>query len=205
MNVSEHYFSKKPVVEHRPGEFSAELRGRLYHFQTDAGVFSKDEIDLGTKILIDNLACLPGEVVLDLGCGYGPIGIVAADLVGPGGEVYLVDINERAVGLARANLSKNGISNAHVLVSDGLEELPAKKFDWVVSNPPIRAGKKIVYHLLAQGFRALRPGGCLQVVIRTRQGAKSLQAYLEDLTGNCETVERKSGFRVLKCCKQPSA
>jgi len=203
--VSEHYFSKKPAAEHRPGEFSAELRGRLYHFQTDAGVFSKNEIDRGTEILLDNLPCGPGEVVLDLGCGYGPIGIVAADLVGPYGKVYMVDINERAVQLAQANVGKNGVSNAQVVVSDGLAALPGKTFDWVVSNPPIRAGKEVVYHLLTQGFAALRPSGCLLVVIRTKQGAKSLQAYLQDLAGSCETVERKSGFRVLKCCKQPSA
>lgn len=201
--MSEHYFSRRPTAEHRPDRFSAELRGRLYHFETDAGVFSKSEIDRGTQLLIDNLDLTPGQTVLDLGCGYGPVGIAAAHLVGNQGRVYLVDVNERAVELARINIEANGVLNAEALVSDGLQALPKKTFDRVVSNPPIRAGKRVVYALLAEGYAALRPEGCLLVVIRTKQGAQSLKAYLEDLAGNCETVERKSGFRILKCCKLP--
>jgi len=203
--MSEHYFTQKPTVETRPEVFTAVLKGREYLFRTDAGVFSKKEVDRGTQILINKLNCRLGETVLDLGCGYGPIGMVAAVLVGQEGHVYMVDVNERAVELARANLKLNEIYNATVLVSDGLEALPGKTFDWVVSNPPIRTGKKVVYPLLKSGYDALRPGGCLLVVIRTKQGAKSLEAYLKELAGNCETVERKSGYRVLKCCKLPPA
>ena len=189
--MSEHYFTQKPTVETRPEVFTAVLKGREYLFRTDAGVFSKKEVDRGTQILINKLNCRLGETVLDLGCGYGPID--------------MVDVNERAVELARANLKLNEIYNATVLVSDGLEALPGKTFDWVVSNPPIRTGKKVVYPLLKSGYDALRPGGCLLVVIRTKQGAKSLEAYLKELAGNCETVERISGYRVLKCCKLPPA
>ncbi|HPT82816.1 MAG TPA: methyltransferase [Limnochordia bacterium] len=200
--MSEHYFTPKPGAEHKPFRFQAELRGKVYQFQSDAGVFSKDEIDAGTRLLINCLDLQPGDVVLDLGCGYGPLGLVAADLVGPGGRVYLVDVNERAVELARQNLAANGITNAQVFLSDGLAALPAVEFDWVLCNPPIRAGKKVVYALLTEAYQALKPGGCLLVVIRTKQGAKSLQTYLEELAGGCTTLERQGGFRVLQCCKQ---
>ena len=99
-------------------------------------------------------------------------------------------------------MSQNAIKNAQVLVSDGLEAVANLKFDWVLSNPPIRAGKGVFYPLLTEAYKALNPGGCLLVVIRTKQGAKSLENYLRELAGNCETIQKKAGFRVLKCCKQ---
>ncbi|NMA62168.1 MAG: class I SAM-dependent methyltransferase [Firmicutes bacterium] len=200
--MAEHYFTKRPSAEHKPHEFTEELRGRIYLFHTDAGVFSRDEIDLGSKLLIESMPCEPGDTVLDLGCGYGPIGMVAATVVAPGGFVYLVDVNERAVELAQKNLNINGIKNAKALVSDGLEAVANHQFDLVVSNPPIRAGKEVFYSLLTDAYKALKPSGCLLVVIRTKQGAKSLENYLRELAGNCETVAKKAGFRVLKCCKQ---
>ena len=200
--MSDHYFTSQPSAKHKPLEFEAKLRGKTYSFQTDAGVFSKAEVDLGSQILIDTLSCQPGDTVLDLGCGYGPIGMVASTLVGPSGEVTMVDVNERAVELARANLTKNRIENARVLVSNGLEALSGQKFNWVLSNPPIRAGKAVYYPLLTDAYYALKPGGCLMVVIRTKQGAKSLEAYLKESTGDCETMVKKAGFRVLRCCAE---
>lgn len=200
--MADHYFTSQPSAKHQLQEFTATLRGRSYRFTTDAGVFSKDEVDLGSQILIDSLLCKAGDIVLDLGCGYGPIGMAAANMVGPSGQVFMVDVNERAVELANKNLRDNGVQNAEALVSDGLEALPGKTFDWVLTNPPIRAGKAIIYPLLEEAYQALKPGGCLLVVIRTKQGAKSLEAHLQDVMGHCETIQKKAGFRVLKCCKQ---
>ncbi len=200
--MNDHYFTSEPGTKHDPKEFSVQLRGKTYVFQTDAGVFSRDEVDLGTRILIDTLPLQPGQTVLDMGSGYGPIGAVAATMVGPSGKVYMIDVNHRACDLARANLVRNGIQHAQVFAGDGLQALPAGlAFDWVLSNPPIRAGKAVMYSLLTDGFHALKPGGCLLVVIRTKQGAKSLEHYLSELAGCCETIEKKAGFRVLKCCK----
>ncbi|HHT90519.1 MAG: methyltransferase [Bacillota bacterium] len=201
--MNDHYFTSKPSAASKPVEFQAELRGRTYVFQTDTGVFSKGELDMGSRILIETMSLRRGDRVLDLGCGYGPLGLVAADLVGPLGKVYMVDVNERAGELARENMAKNGITNAQIFVGNGIQALPpGLRFDAVLSNPPIRAGKAVFYPLLSEAYHILKPGGCLWVVIRTKQGAKSLQAYLEELAGSCQTMAKKAGFRVLKCCKQ---
>jgi len=200
--VSDHYFSQTPQSEHDIKEFEAVLRGKPYIFQTDAGVFSRTKVDKGSLLLINNLLCEPGETVLDLGCGYGPIGIAAADMVGPEGHVYLTDVNQRAVELTKTNLRLNGIVNATVLGGEGETVWPEVPLDWVVSNPPIRAGKKVVYGLMDEAYQRLAPGGRLMVVIRTKQGAASLEKHLEDLFGSCETVDRGSGFRVFLCRKQ---
>lgn len=199
--MGEHYFTNRPSTTHKPQEFTAELRGYTYLFHTDAGVFSRDEVDLGSKILIDSIPAKPGATVLDLGCGYGPIGLVAARLVGLDGFVHLVDVNERAVELAQKNIALNGVKNAEAIVSDGLTALEGQKFDLILSNPPIRTGKEVYYALLTDAYGALKPGGDLLVVIRTKQGAKSLENYLTELAGHCETVAKQSGFRVLKCEK----
>ncbi|HBG00642.1 MAG TPA: 16S rRNA methyltransferase [Firmicutes bacterium] len=197
-----HYYSPNPHLPHEKTVIEYTVEGRRLRFVTDAGVFSRQKVDYGSSVLIRTLPPLTGEV-LDLGCGYGPIGIVAATLVGPKGKVCMVDVNERACELARENLAKNEIKNAQVFVGDGVKALPAScGFDVVLSNPPIRAGKSVFYPLLAEAFDALKPGGCLFVVIRTKQGAKSLATYLKELAGACDTIAKKAGFRILKCCKQ---
>jgi len=199
--MSEHYYTQAPSSQHDVREVEAVLRGKVYRFRTDAGVFSRQGVDKGTALLIKSLQCRQGEVVLDLGCGYGPIGAVAADLVGPTGRVYLTDVNQRAVELARENLRLNGITNATVLGGEAETVWPAEPLDWVLCNPPIRAGKAVVYNLMDEAYRHLKPGGGLMVVIRTKQGAASLEKHLEALFGACETAARGSGYRVFLCRK----
>lgn len=199
--MNDHYYTKAPQSKHDPREFTAVLRGREYTFQTDAGVFSRTEIDKGTQLLIDSLLCEPGDKVLDLGCGYGPIGVVVAAMVGPEGHVYLTDINQRAVELAQANLRRNGFTNATVLGGEDETVWPDEPLDWVISNPPIRAGKAVVYGLMEEAYNRLAPSGGLMVVIRTKQGAASLEKHLMSLFGNCATIARGSGFRVFMCRK----
>lgn len=191
----EHYFTSEPTSQHEEKEISADFFGKTFFFYTDAGVFSKDRIDRGTDLLINSMEIKPGDRVLDMGCGYGPIGIVAGYL-NPTGQIVMVDINQRAVQLARKNLAVNGIDNADVLVSDGFSGLAGTSFDKILMNPPLRAGKKVVYQLVEEAHERLARDGALYTVARTKQGAKSLANKIEDIFGNVEIVDRGSGYRV---------
>lgn len=193
--MADHYFAEQPQAERRPREFEARLRGRVYRFRTDSGVFSPDHIDPGTRLLIEGMTVQPGDTVLDLGCGYGPIGIAAASLAAPG-RVYLVDVNQRACELARKNLSLNGIDNAEVRTGDGLTRVADLRFEAILTNPPIRAGYDVVFPMLEAAARQLAPGGRLCLVARVRQGAKTLAAKMAALGLSVSEVGRESGYRL---------
>ncbi|NPV54030.1 MAG: class I SAM-dependent methyltransferase [Firmicutes bacterium] len=192
----EHYYSREPAAPRREREIRCTLRGREYTFITDSGVFSKSRIDPGTELLIEAMTILPHDVVLDLGCGYGPIGIVAANLASHG-RVYLVDVNERACELARRNIGRNGILNAEVRCGEGLSAVDGIEFDAILSNPPIRAGKAVVYGMIEEAREHLRPGGTMWMVARTKQGARSLRARIQEVFGNAREVEKGGGYRVI--------
>jgi 16S rRNA (guanine1207-N2)-methyltransferase len=198
--VGEHYFSDQPQGASRPREWQARLRGRVYRFRTDRGMFSPDHIDPGTLLLIETMEVRPGETVLDLGCGYGALGIAAAPLAAPA-RVYLTEVNRRAAALAEQNLGLNGIENAEVRIGDGLEPVADLRFDVILTNPPIRAGYAVVFPLLEQAADHLAPGGRLWLVARVRQGAKTLAAKLGALGLEVREVERKGGYRVYQASK----
>ena len=198
--MGEHYFTEQPQAPRRPREFEARLRGRLYRFRTERGVFSPDRIDPGTRLLIEGMTVHPGETILDLGCGYGPIGIAAAPLAAPG-RVYLTDVNGRAAELARENIRLNGIENAEVRVGDGLAPVADVWFDVILTNPPIRAGYTVVFPLLEGAVEHLKPGGRLYLVARVRQGAKTLAAKMASLGLEVNEAERGSGYRLYQGAK----
>ncbi|HIE51481.1 MAG TPA: class I SAM-dependent methyltransferase [Armatimonadetes bacterium] len=193
----EHYFSYCPAAPPNRRLLHTTLRGEKYQFYTEASVFSRDRIDAGTRLLVETMDIQPGDTVADWGCGYGPLGLVAARLAYPG-QCYLVDINRRAVALAWENARLNGLSNVWVWVGDGFSAVEGQPFTVVVSNPPLRAGKKVVSRLVEEAFRCLRPGGRLYLVARTRQGAKSLLRQVEAIFSQAETVARKGGYRVFR-------
>ena len=198
--MAEQYFEKRPGSAHRPALISTTIRGHRFTFRTDAGVFSRRKLDRGTELLLEALVLEPGHRILDLGCGYGVIGIVAARL-SPTSEVVLTDVNARAVALARANLSANRVENAEVRLGPLYEPVEDTQFDHIVSNPPIRAGRGIVDRIVAEAPAHLRPAGKLWLVARTRQGADVLRSRMAQALGSAEIVKRGSGFKVLRSMK----
>ena len=137
--------------------------GQELRCTTDAGVFSRDGLDMGTRVLLEALPPLQGRV-LDLGCGWGPVG-VALGRCEPALEILMTDVNARAVELAARNLRANGVQNARAAQSDGFARVDGD-FDAIVLNPSIRTGKAVVYGLFAAAAQRLRPGGEMYVVIR---------------------------------------
>lgn len=198
--ISDHYYSQKPTAAHDVHTVEETLRGRKFIFSTDAGVFSKKGVDYGSKVLIAAMQLPEDARVLDVGCGYGPIGLSAAVCV-PRGSVTLVDINERAVELARSNAQRNHISNVDILQSDKLAEVLDRKYDVVLTNPPIRAGKDTVHQIFDQAYEVLNPGGALWIVIQKKQGAPSALTKLESLFSKVVEVDKDKGYRIYKAVK----
>lgn len=199
--MSEHYYSARPSAKHEHRQFGFAARGREFTFVTDAGVFSKEHVDTGTIVLIKRSPLEPATRVLDLGCGYGVIGTIAGSCL-PRAEVTMVDPNERACELARQNLRLNGVTNAEVVCGEGFAPLGSRTFDLVLTNPPIRAGKQVMYDLFHQAHERLVPGGRLIVVIRTNQGARSAEGFLAGEFERVEELERESGFRLYQAVKR---
>jgi 16S rRNA (guanine1207-N2)-methyltransferase len=200
MAGNEHYYSSNPTTRHDVHTLSETLRGRSYTFRTDAGVFSKKGIDYGSKVLIEALELPVDARVLDVGCGYGPIGISAA-AASPLGQTTMVDINERAVELARYNAEFNKVRNVKVLQSDLLAAVMDESYDAVLTNPPIRAGKQVVHQIFEQAHEVLKPGGELWIVIQKKQGAPSAFAKLESLYQEVIEVTKDKGYRIIKAIK----
>ncbi|KRE44357.1 16S rRNA methyltransferase [Paenibacillus sp. Soil522] len=198
--MSNHYYSQSPEVKHNRQVHEVFLRGFSFRFMTDAGVFSKSGVDYGSQVLIDALKLDADAKVLDVGCGYGPIGLTAAKLA-ENGLVTMIDINERAVELSRENAKLNKISNVNVLQSDLYEAVKHLKFDTIVTNPPIRAGKAVVHRIFEEGYELLEQGGSMWVVIQKKQGAPSAQAKLESLFEGVEEVTKDKGYRIFRAVK----
>ncbi|CQR58497.1 class I SAM-dependent methyltransferase [Paenibacillus riograndensis] len=198
--MSQHYYSQQPDARHDRRTIDTVLRGKSLRFTSDAGVFSKGDIDYGSRVLIEAMEIPDGSAVLDVGCGYGPIGISAAYLA-PKGHVTLIDINSRAVELARENARNNGVHNVTVMESDVLSAVKGQKFDVIVTNPPIRAGKAVVHQIFEEAYDHLNEGGTLWLVIQKKQGAPSAAAKLESLFGDVEEVGKDKGYRIIKARK----
>lgn len=199
--MAEHYYSKNPDVKSEPKQWQTNLRGTSFVFVTDAGVFSKGEVDFGSRLLIDAF-CAPdieGDI-LDVGCGYGPVGISIASLL-KDRTIQMVDVNERALALSRTNSQKNNIENVVIYASDALDGVETKEFASILTNPPIRAGKETVFKIYDQASEHLAIGGELWVVIQKKQGAPSTIARLEELFGNAEIVEKSKGYYIIKSKK----
>lgn len=193
-----HYFSKDPEVKHDLGKISYKINDHLIEIITDAGVFSKNKVDFGSDLLIKSVAPFKGKA-LDIGCGYGVLGISLA-ISNPDSFVTMVDINKRAVNLAVKNINLNNIKNASAFFSDGFSNVK-EKFDVIVTNPPIRAGKKVIYPIYENSINFLNPGGSIYMVVQKKQGAPSTVEKLKSIYGNCEIINKEKGYWIIKSTK----
>ncbi|HTP55459.1 MAG TPA: methyltransferase [Thermoplasmata archaeon] len=195
--AAEQYFAERPRSRSARRELRFLYRGELLSFAVDAGVFASHGLDPGTALLIEHLAVGDGAHVLDLGCGWGAVGVAAAKS-SPHGRVVLTDVNRRAARLAGENLVRNRIANAEVRVGKLFEPVAGERFDVIASNPPFHAGRETVLELLAQAPEHLAPGGRFLLVGKGSQGIRFYQAWLEDRWGaGLRVVGRGSGYRVL--------
>ncbi len=199
--MADHYYTKNPNTKSAPQQWTTALRGRNFVFMTDAGVFSKGEVDFGSRLLIDSFTepDIEGDI-LDVGCGYGPVGLAVASLL-PERTVQMVDVNERAIQLAESNAEKNAIRNVRVYPSDAIESVDTENFAAVLTNPPIRAGKETVFKIYEGAFSRLAAGGELWVVIQKKQGAPSTEVKLNELFGNADIVEKSKGYYIFRAKK----
>jgi 16S rRNA (guanine1207-N2)-methyltransferase len=191
-----HYFENNPPETIKEYTVSYTLQGRSFSFIASSGIFAKQGLDAGSRMLINVLLqdTLSGTC-LDLGCGYGPVGLTLASL-NPKLTLTLADVNERAVIDARHNAQRLGLTNLQILTSDGFQEL-TQNFDVIAFNPPIRAGKKTIYRLYQEAKQHLNPNGSFYLVIRKDKGAESHETYLLTLFSKVLRRDRDKGYLVL--------
>ena len=194
--MPEHYFTANPESGHEARSFRAVFAGRVLAFDTDAGVFSKQHVDPGSELLCRALPeTLSGEV-LDMGCGWGAMTVMTLAKC-PDVVMTMADVNERALALAKANVEKNRMQ-ARAVLSDGFERVDGL-FDAVITNPPIRAGKAVIYRMFEEAKAHLKPGGALYLVIRKQQGAPSALKFLKTLYRKAEVIARDGGYWIIRC------
>ena len=197
-----HYFTNDETLRSSPRKVCYSISGKDFELESDIGVFSKNKLDYGSEVLIKSLLPLDlGERLLDLGCGVGPIGLTLASFH-PSLHVVCSDVNSRALALCEANARKLALNQrVTCLQSDIYIEIEGK-FHSIVSNPPIRAGKKVTYEIYRGALEHLDEQGSLYIVIRKAQGAKSVKDYLEELFGNVTVLAKSKGYYVLMATKR---
>lgn len=197
-----HYYTNDPDLEHNEHSFNFDLGGHSLHFTTDNGVFSKHTIDFGSRVLIEtvlNQANLPAGDILDVGCGYGPIGIALAKTLGC--NVTMSDVNERAMALAKRNAEANGVTAQTTIIESSAYANITGEFGFIVTNPPVRAGKAVVSAIISGAFDHLVAGGEVFVVLQKKQGAPSAKKLLDATFGNADVLKKDAGYYILHAVK----
>ncbi|SFM24062.1 class I SAM-dependent methyltransferase [Salibacterium qingdaonense] len=195
-----HYFDESPERKSEQRVVTAQLRGKRMSFYSDHGVFSKSGVDYGTRMLLDVYQFPETEGdILDIGCGYGPIGLtLAAETTR---IVWMTDVNERALNLAGLNTEKAGLFNTRIMKSNLFEALGEEKFASVIANPPVRAGKETVHALFEGAYDHLLSKGTFWTVLQKKQGAPSAKEKLETLFDSVDIEARKKGYYIF-CAKK---
>jgi 16S rRNA G1207 methylase RsmC len=210
--TTDHYYSKDSKSVFRPSEFEFPFEGRTLNFISGSGVFSIGEVDYCSLQLIENCDIKDGEHILDLGCGYGAVGICMLSK-NPTITCDFSDVNKRAVSLTRKNLERNKISKERYKLYDGegYEKLKNenedgtfsnKLYDVILLNPPQSAGRKLCNQLILDAKEYLKVGGSIQVVARHNTGGSMFQKFLTENYGNCEPLSKRSGIRVYRSFKK---
>lgn len=191
-----HYFMNDDNLKSNPSRYMVSFLNHHFVFYTDNGVFSKEKLDYGTKFLLECFVKTKkyGKI-LDLGCGYGPVGVILGKMF-PDTQIDMVDINERAISLVKTNISCNDVCNAQVFRSDIYQNVSGK-YDFIITNPPIRAGKNIVRSFLEDGKNYLKENGELWFVMRKDHGVKTMIRELENFF-HFEIIDKSKGFYVVK-------
>jgi 16S rRNA G1207 methylase RsmC len=197
----EHYFTSAPTSETKLGLIRTRLRGVPFEFLTASSVFSKKRVDTGTRLLVEAMVLPETGCVLDVGCGYGAVGIAAATF-NPALRVIMTDVNVRALHFARENIERNKVTNAEVRYGYLYEPVEVLSFNCVLSNPPVSAGMETVKSIITEAPKIMAPKALLQIVMRSKISGKTLPAVIFDTFGNCEVLARESGYRVLIAEKQ---
>ncbi|KYG33946.1 class I SAM-dependent methyltransferase [Alkalihalobacillus trypoxylicola] len=195
--MADHYYTNQPSVKSDRKQWSTVLKGHSLRFITDRGVFSKEEVDFGSRFLIDEISppSIAGDI-LDVGCGYGPIGLTLAK-EHQERSVVMVDVNERAIELAKENAAANHISNVSIYASESFDSIKERGFALIVTNPPIRAGKTVVHDILIRSYDYLSEHGELWVVIQKKQGAPSAFEKLKEVFSEVSIEKKKKGYYLL--------
>jgi 16S rRNA (guanine1207-N2)-methyltransferase len=193
---AEHYFTALPKSDAKLGLIHTTLRGSSFKFLTASSVFSKKRIDLGTKLLIEAMVLPETGSVLDVGCGYGAVGIAAA-ASNPRLHVIMTDVSTRAVHLARQNVEKNKVHNAEARGGYLYQPVKGLAFNCVLSNPPVSAGMETVKAIIIEAPQVMADKATFQMVIRSKIGAKTLPSIFNATFGSCTILARKSGYRIL--------
>ena len=196
-----HYFDETPETNSQIREISFSLFDKTYTYYTDNGVFSKSKIDEGSYIFLKVL--LPLHLtgrILDLGCGYGPIGLTIAQN-SKEARVDLADINSRALALASRSSERLNLTKRVTILHSDIYEKIEGPYDSIVVNPPIRAGKVVTYSMYSGAYQRLIDGGSLYIVIRKKQGAESAFKYLETVFENVSVLHKEKGYWIIQARK----
>ena len=205
----EHYFSETPSIKSKNREIKYKINNKIFEFITDNGVFSKTRVDFGTDLMLrefikenknGKFSNKEEFDILDIGCGYGVVSVVIKYFYKKS-NLTLSDINERAIELSTKNLKKYEIEEYSAVKSFVFDNINGK-FDVILSNPPIRAGKKTIFEIYEKSFEHLNKNGAFYCVIQTKHGAKSTQKKLEEVFSNCETIAIDGGYRIYKAIKK---
>lgn len=201
--AGEMYFTANPNSEHHYQNFDFDLLGNQLHFTTDSGVFSKSTVDYGTRTMLDALnktEIISGKI-LDLGTGYGPVGVAVAKALQR--AVDMTDVNERALVLARKNAEQNGVVDLINVFQSDIYTNVSEKYALILVNPPIRAGKTVVTAMLQEAIQYLVPGGKLIAVLQKKQGAPSAQKNMAAVFGNVKIIHKDKGYYILESTYDP--